>query len=230
MKQEKTSSFSKKRRWAWILLGLSILAIGVGIFYPSEDKKMEEKKKDQASLPNSSLNQDSLNEEKKEETEEEKLGQKVRFSGLSAYVDAPHHYFVTEEGLTMLAAKGDEMYIAVTSTGFDKATTLTEAQEMILDTLKIDLRNYSVLSKLTIDQSKIESINGIETYRYEGSFISKAPNGSDYSAYTVGYSFLIDNIPCNITGLVTELSQSEEKIQEIRTLVDEMIYTVRIEE
>ena len=38
------------------------------------------------------------------------------------------------------------------------------------------------------------------------------------SAYVVGYTFIIDKIPCNITGVVTEKEQNEESIQEIKKL------------
>ena len=78
---------------------------------------------------------------------------------------------------------------------------------------------------ITAEQEKTEKINEIEMYRYEGKLICGRTVKA--SAYVVGYTFIIDKIPCNITGVVTEKEQNEESIQEIKSLVDEMARTVR---
>ena len=66
-------------------------------------------------------------------------------------------------------------------------------------------------------------------YLSESFGYAKVDNINKYKpyAYVVGYTFIIDKIPCNITGVVTEKEQNEESIQEIKSLVDEMARTVR---
>lgn len=106
-----------------------------------------------------------------------------------------------------------------------EATELSKAQDIVFSKLKDNVKEFTYINDLKIEQEKTEMINEIEMYRYEGTLI--CGRTVKFNTYVVGYTFIIDKIPCNITGVVTEANQQEETIKEIRRIVDEMATTVR---
>ena len=118
-----------------------------------------------------------------------------------------------------------KLYIAVTAEMSMEATELSKAQDIVFSKLKDNVKEFTYINDLKIEQEKTEMINEIEMYRYEGTLI--CGRTVKFNTYVVGYTFIIDKIPCNITGVVTEANQQEETIKEIRRIVDEMATTVR---
>lgn len=102
---------------------------------------------------------------------------------------------------------------------------IIKAQDIVFSKLKDNVKEFTYINDLKIEQEKTEMINEIEMYRYEGTLI--CGRTVKFNTYVVGYTFIIDKIPCNITGVVTEANQQEETIKEIRRIVDEMATTVR---
>ena len=93
-------------------------------------------------------------------------------------------------------------------------------------------QDYDFVGAKTV---KIQSVNTVELSNYtrSGSNRYGTPNELDNAIQEMtmsqdkSFTFTIDKIPCNITGVVTEANQQEETIKEIRRIVDEMATTVR---
>ena len=49
----------------------------------------------------------------------------------------------------------------------------------------------------------------------------------NYELYTIGYSFVMDGIPCSIEGTVLDESQPENMINQVKDTVNAMAQTVR---
>lgn len=141
------------------------------------------------------------------------------------YINAPSTYEETQNGYSKIYFIKNKKYIAITAEKSMETTELAKAQDIVFSKLKENVKDFTYINNLDIEQEKIEKINEIEMYRYEGKLICGRTVKA--SAYIVGYTFIVDKIPCNITGVVMEKEQSDQNIQEIKTLVDEMARTVR---
>ena len=67
----------------------------------------------------------------------------------------------------------------------------------------------------------------IHVYYFEGMIHYGEKN--PYDAYGIGYSFIMDGIPCAIIGSVTDKDQPEELKEEIKAVVNAMMLSVRSE-
>ena len=141
------------------------------------------------------------------------------------YINVPKSYEETQNGYSKIYFIKSKLYIAVTAEMSMEATELSKAQDIVFSKLKDNVKEFTYINDLKIEQEKTEMINEIEMYRYEGTLI--CGRTAKFNTYVVGYTFIIDKIPCNITGVVTEANQQEETIKEIRRIVDEMATTVR---
>ncbi len=141
------------------------------------------------------------------------------------YINVPKSFEETKEGYSQIYFVKSKKYIAVTTEMSIEATELLKAQDIVFSKLKNNVKEFTYINNLKIEQEKTEKINEIEMYRYEGTL--ECGRTVKFNTYVVGYTFIIDKIPCNITGVVMEEAQREETIKEIRALVDEMATTVR---
>lgn len=121
-----------------------------------------------------------------------------------------------------------QRYIAITKDDDTKVEALEEAHNVVFEVFKNNIQKYSYVNSLNIESESKENINGIDVYRYEGTL--NRGHDTVYDAYVVGYSFIYNGIPCNITGSVDDEAQDQADIDEIREIVDAMIQTVRSEE
>ena len=76
-----------------------------------------------------------------------------------------------------------------------------------------------------ITETEALEINGIPVYRFKGTVI--ACLFDTWEHYVYGYSFVFDNLPCAIIGIVTDYDQPQEEIDSVTEIVDEMIKTLR---
>ena len=88
---------------------------------------------------------------------------------------------------------------------------------------------YHPINSISITSEKTEKINGLEVYRFEGTMNCRKPDdtSSNYDAYVVGYSFVINGVPCSIIGSVQDVKQEQSMIKEMKATVEAMIKTVR---
>lgn len=172
-----------------------------------------------------------------EKEEQNASGEEVEYSSLpntykvpskEIYVDCPN-YQAIEQGFTRLYIVHGEKYCAVTSALKADADTLEEAHELAFAKLQQNLVNYEGgINYLDVTADETVVINGIEAYYFEGTINYGTDNIHD--GYAVGYSFIVDDVPCQIIGSVISNEQSAVDIKEIKTNVDAMMRTVRTED
>mgnify|MGYP000372264039 CR=1 FL=1 len=107
-----------------------------------------------------------------------------------------------------------------------KGSTLEQAQKDVVDNYILEMQNYAKIKNLTIEKDEYVTINGIDMYKFEGKLACHAETGN-YELYTIGYSFVMDGIPCSIEGTVLDESQPEDMINQVRDTVNAMAKTVR---
>ena len=144
------------------------------------------------------------------------------------YADGPNYQEI-EQGFTQLYIVHEQKYCAVTSSIFDTADSLLEAHEISFSLFQQNMANYEGgINSIQIDQEQNLTVNGIDTYYFEGSINYGTDNIHD--GYAVGYAFIIDGVPCEIVGSVIDDEQSSVTIQEIKDNVDAMMKSVRTTE
>lgn len=149
------------------------------------------------------------------------------------YVDVPsykEHYKELEKGYTELFIIHDSRYVAVTSDRRnDTVKSAKEAHDPAFSKLKLNLQDYEGgMNSLNITKDEETTINGIDMYLFEGTI--NYGTDTKFDGYAKGCAFILEGIPCEIVGSVIDKSQSQELIDEISEIVDEMTQTVRSEE
>ena len=145
------------------------------------------------------------------------------------YIDVPNYQEIMQ-GFTELFIVAESRYVAITTGEDITALDSKDAHEKIWDSYFVDnMSNYEGgINSLTIAEDKTETINNIDVYFFEGTINYGTENIHD--GYAVGYSFIIDKLPCEIIGSVIDESQSEDLKDEIREIVEEMMQSVRSEQ
>ena len=154
------------------------------------------------------------------------LSSSYKVPGKNIVVDVPD-YQEMEKGYTELFILHGERYVAVTANKAEDATSLADAHEKSFEKFKENIQNYSYVNSINIKNDSTETINGVEVYKYEGTL--NCGHDTIYDAYVIGYSFIMDNTPCTITGSVINQSQPQEQIDEIKDIVEAMIQSLRSE-
>lgn len=143
------------------------------------------------------------------------------------YVDVPNYQEI-EEGYTRVFIVHEKKYVTVTSVLNNTATDAKDAYSKAFDVFCVCMQNYEGGPNFFhIKADKMMTINGIDVYYFEGTINYGEENL--YDGYGVGYSFIMDDIPCAIIGSVIDKEQPEELKKEIKEIVDAMIQSVRSE-
>lgn len=148
----------------------------------------------------------------------------------NVYMNVPNWQSI-EEGLTQVYIVQPSKYVAITGNwkAKSKASSVQEAHKICFDKFKTNMDNYQGgVNSLTISKNEEGTINGIKMYKFEGTINYGKSNV--YDGYAIGYSFILDDVPCEIIGSVIDKSQSEQLIKEVKDTVNEMIKTVRTTE
>ena len=132
-------------------------------------------------------------------------------------------------GYTHVFGYDGTKYIAVTGVYDGDTSSLEAAHEDALGYFIQLVQNQSLINSLNVETDSTENINGLEVYKFEGTF--NTGHKPIYDSYAIGYSFIMDDTPCNIIGYVDgEDGIDQNLVDEIKQNVEAMIYTVRSEE
>lgn len=143
------------------------------------------------------------------------------------YVNVPdYNYQEIEQGFTKMFVIGRELNVAITSDDTIKTTTLEQAHKEIFNDYTQNLQNYAKIDELKVKTDETVTINGIEMYKFEGE-LECHYDTRRYELYTIGYSFVMDGIPCSIEGTVLNETQPQDMIDNVRDTVNVMAQTVR---
>lgn len=141
------------------------------------------------------------------------------------YMNVPDYQRI-ESNRSQLFVIGRQINIAVTANWKIQGTTVEQAQEDIFRDYKENLHAWAPIDELKIEQDSKVTINGTEMYKFEGKLACHGEAGN-YELYTIGYSFVMDGIPCSIEGTVLDKSQPQDMIDNVRDTINAMAQTVR---
>lgn len=147
--------------------------------------------------------------------------------GKAICFDYTNKYQNIEYGYTEIFTIHTQKTIAFTSDEMQVADNLSDAHHIAWDKFlsNMEVEGYS---QVNITSDEYVTINGIEMYRYEGT-MPFVHEGTPFDGYAVGYTFIMDDVPCTLVGTVLEYEQSPELIEEVETMVEAMIQTLRTE-
>ena len=141
------------------------------------------------------------------------------------YIDTPNWQEI-EQGYTELFIIHDSKYVAITAARRSTATDVKNAHDEAFKEFIPNMQNYEGgVNSINITNEKETTIGNLKTYYFEGTI--NYGRDTIHDGYAIGYSFILDGIPCEIIGSVIDESQSAELIEEISTVVNAMIQTVR---
>ena len=173
-------------------------------------------------------NKDDKNKDDKNNTLKDIFTETYQVPRHDIFINVPVNYMPIENGFTQLFNVGRDRSIAVTAVRRTSPSSLQDAYNMALERYIVGFESYAKINSLSIENEETLEINDIELYRFEGKLDCTDDLG-DYELYTVGYSFIMDEIPCMVIGTVLDRDQPQDMIDEIRTYVDYMITTLRSE-
>ena len=207
-----------------ILLGLICGLLIVGITTGCGNSKSN----DDVDTNNPTENKEQVKDDTNNNTDSSLLSGTYKVPLKNIVMDVPNYQHI-EAGYSDLYVVGRKINIAITSVRKgSEATTLEQAHKDSFAKYVQNLQNYAKINELKIENDKNVTINGVNAYRFEGKLKCHDETG-DYELYTIGYSFIMDGIPCSIEGTVLDKSQDKDMINEVRNTVDAMMKTVRSE-
>ncbi len=143
------------------------------------------------------------------------------------YFRAPG-YSELEKVLSELFIIYNEKVVAITYDDInDRGPTLQDAHDRLMLDVNVGVENYFKFDPEELKNLKTEQkqMNGYDTIYFEGQIKSEQVKKG---AYVVGYSFIANDVPCNITGIVLDVDQSEDIKKEIQENVDAVMMTVEV--
>lgn len=144
------------------------------------------------------------------------------------YIDTPNWQEI-EQGYTELFIIHESKYVAITDAGEPTATDVKEAHDKTFKKFIQNMQNYEGgVNSINITNEKEVTIGDLKTYYFEGTI--NYGRDTIHDGYAIGYSFIMDGIPCEIIGSVIDESQSKELKDEVASVVNAMIQTVRTTE
>jgi len=153
----------------------------------------------------------------------------ANFPMFSLFIDGPNYQFIQNGSTSKFKVEGIR-FIALTSAKGMKADKPSEIIDLYFENFKsgvdTNCRGYEP-EQFNIKENKEIEINGITFWRFQGELLAKNIFDKETSFYTVGYTFIKDGNPFQITGVVVSEGQEQEYIDEITTYVDEMVKTIR---
>lgn len=147
------------------------------------------------------------------------------------YIELPAPpYHLVEMGYTKAAFIYGEQCISITGNKSSQATTLEQAQDDNIKKYAGGVDNQMHIDSLTVSEDEYITINGIEMYRFEGEFNCTRTAGP-YTQYAVGYTFIMDGVPCSLIGTVMNRfeEQPDSVKKDVEEKVDALIQTLRSE-
>lgn len=155
------------------------------------------------------------------------------------YIELPSSpYHLVEMGYTKAAFIYDEQCISITGNHASGAVDLEQAQKDNIEEYALSVDNQMHIDSLTVSEDEYITINGIEMYRFEGEFncynetiIGGQAERTPYTQYAVGYTFIMDGVPCSLIGTVMNRfeEQPDSVKKDVEEKVDALIQTLRSE-
>lgn len=147
------------------------------------------------------------------------------------YIELPASpYHRVELGYTEASFIYGEQCISLTANEEGNASDVKLAQQDNINRYSKNMQNQMHIESLTVAEDEYITINGIEMYRFEGEFNCTRTAGP-YTQYAVGYTFIMDGVPCSLIGTVMNRfeEQPDSVKKDVEEKVDALIQTLRSE-
>lgn len=173
----------------------------------------------------SASEQAESSEGEKNDVSEDALVSTYKVPSKEVYIDVPG-YREEENAYAEVFFGPDFKYVAIESErSFDgKVSDVTEAHKVCIDGFLFDMECYLVRG-YSANKEEIVTVNGMDMVYFEGTV--HCGDNPKYDVYGVGYSFLMDGMPCQIFGSFSDENHNPEDEAELKALVTEMAKTVR---
>lgn len=155
------------------------------------------------------------------------------------YIELPASpYHRVELGYTEASFIYGEQCISLTANEEGNASDVKLAQQDNINRYSKNMQNQMHIESLTVAEDEYITINGIEMYRFEGEFncynetiIGGQAERTPYTQYAVGYTFIMDGVPCSLIGTVINRfeEQPDSVKKDVEDKVDALIQTLRSE-
>ncbi len=220
----------KNNKMILIVVGVVILLIvAVAIYFMFLKKEQSNSNNNQNSNSNINVN-DELDDNNKNETNI-KI---VSAPGQKIYVDCPTSLRTKNRPRTLIMYNSRSSLIGLT---FLKANEFEGNIENVVSSINDSFfKDISGYSDGELDGSKIKVINqeyikvgNYNCIKFVGTAKNKDFDGNEWDSYVYGYSFIINDIPVAVIGIVSDKSQETNMINEIKQNVDAIASTIRTE-
>ncbi len=215
-----------------LIIGIivAVAIVGVGVFLGS--KLLSSGSNTDSSENNVGENNNSNDESSISDNEYINLLQSTyKVPGKEIYINYPYNrknsatlWHPVELGFTKYWHVEHEMFIAFSCAINDVANDLEKAHELSFETFLHTFENEN-LNYMTTEKEENIKVNGIDMYKYIGK-INFDLEGTQ-EKFAIGYSFIMDNTPCNITGFAYKAEETDDVVNEITKTVEAMATTVR---
>ena len=163
--------------------------------------------------------------ESKPDKSESLLTNTYKVPSKEMYIDYCYHKI--EKGYTRVFLVDNVKFVAFTPLYEEKGTDAKSAYSATYNSFEYAMENYAYVNNVVITEEKMTKINGIEVYEFKGTMNYDRFDKVD--GFVVGYSFIFDGFPCSIIGGVSDKAQPTAEIEEIKTVVEQMMLSVRSE-
>lgn len=157
----------------------------------------------------------------------------VSIPGREIYIDCLSSLRTKEQGRTVIMYDSKDSLVGLTFNKSDEFVgSITDVLELLNDKFMSNISNYS---KGDLDGAKIEVVSqqtskiaGFECVKFTGTAQNDSPDGN-WNCHVYGYTFVINDVPCAIIGVVSAEEQDEEMVSNIDKTVDNMAASIRTE-
>lgn len=186
---------------------------------------LENKSETNSNTDNSLFVSDDSNSknESKPNKSESLLTNTYKVPSKEMYIDYCYHKI--EKGYTEVFLVDNVKFVAFTPLYEEKATDAKAAYNDTYNSFEYALEDLVFINNIDISEEKITKINGIDVYEFKGKMSYGRIDKMD--GFVIGYSFVFDGFPCSIIGGVSDLEQPKAEIEEIKTVVEQMMHSVR---
>lgn len=205
------------------MIGMVTLACACG---NTQQKEHVESGKTEVTEKNTQKEEEQVEEEIVESEENTLLPNVYRVPAYDIYVNVPDMHSM-EEGFTQVYYEDAVKYVTFTCDRIETATDAENAFEVAYETFVSNMFGLDIINQLGEISGENIVVNDISVYSFEG--LMNCGSNPVYDAYIKGYSFIYEDMPCAIIGVVMDDTQPQEQIDAVKELVDAMILTVRSE-
>lgn len=148
------------------------------------------------------------------------------FPSPEIYIDVPSYNDI-EKGCTQMYKDGEAKYVTFNCLFDHEAAGMGELWDTVYPKFKNNVSSWHRINTEEFTSMEEVEVNGIEAQKIIGTVEFGMKTMTD--CYLYGYCFNFADVPCAIIGVVSDLSQPQEEIDELIAIVDAMMESVRTE-